>query len=278
MIPIVKPDFDVKELFQACVNTVNNAQDRAELSACMSHLVINESEFDTKFKANEIYQIKPNKIVYGNIDKATMKQVYDYRMVQCEDGKVYYNKIFDSAADGICPLCSVREVDTLDHYLPKMKFPVFAVTPINLIPACFKCNRGKLVSYPTTAEDQTLHPYYDNIDVDHWLRVRVIQGNPISFHFYVERHDNWDDVKFARVKSHFDSFKLNELFSSQASRAFRGASLQLKGLFNRSPEELINHLNEACKSRLSLGKNSWEYALYFELANNKWFLEKGVNQ
>ena len=278
MIPITKPNFDVEELFEVCVSTVNNVQHRLKLSACMPYLISAESEFNNRFQANEIYLIKPNTIVYGNIDKDKMKRVYDYRMVQCEDGKVYYDKIFDSAPDGICPLCSVREVDTLDHYLPKMKFPVFAVTPINLIPACFKCNRGKLVSFPKSAENQTLHPYYDNIDEDHWLRAKLIQGNPIGFHFYVEKQSKWDDVKFARVKNHLESFNLNALFSAKASRELRGASLQLKGLFEQSPSLLIDHLVEAYKSRIKLGKNSWEYAMYFELANNHWFCMDGVTQ
>lgn len=276
MIPIPKPDFDVEELFEVCVNTVKNAQHRSKLSACIPYLVTAESEFNSKFLTNELYQIKPNTIVYGEIDNNEMKRVYDYRMVQCEDGKKYYDKIFDSASDGICPLCSVREVDTLDHYLPKMTFPVFAVTPINLIPACFKCNKGKQVSFPTSAENQTLHPYYDNIDEDHWLRAKIVQGNPIAFHFYVEKQSNWDDTKFARVKNHFESFKLNELFSSKASRELRGISFHLKGLNEQSPELLIEYLNEAYKSRITLGKNSWEYSLYFELANNKWFSQIGV--
>jgi len=42
-----------------------------------------------------------------------------------------------------CFLCSISEVSSLDHYLPKELFPHFSILPQNLIPSCSKCNSLK---------------------------------------------------------------------------------------------------------------------------------------
>ena len=41
-------------------------------------------------------------------------------------------------------MCHTSEVDTLDHYLPKSKYPSLSINPLNLIPICNKCNKTKV--------------------------------------------------------------------------------------------------------------------------------------
>ncbi|WP_422778067.1 HNH endonuclease [Pseudomonas shirazensis] len=64
---------------------------------------------------------------------------------------------------GLCPMCGQRIVATVDHYLPQSRFPTLNLTSANLIPVCSDCNRRKLASVPAIAEDQTLHPYFDDL-------------------------------------------------------------------------------------------------------------------
>ena len=42
-----------------------------------------------------------------------------------------------------CPFCGVGRVSTLDHYLPKTKYPTYAVTPVNLVACCAECNKKR---------------------------------------------------------------------------------------------------------------------------------------
>src|SRR5690606_34072146 len=83
-------------------------------------------------------------------------------------GRRYYNLIRSAPLHGQCPLCGHRQVATLDHYLPKSEFPAFAVLPLNLIPACRDCNSAKLARVVLSANEQTLHPYYDDVDGEQW--------------------------------------------------------------------------------------------------------------
>jgi hypothetical protein len=206
-----------------------------------------------------------------------MKSVYDYRMVRVGmPGNKYYNQLKSAATYGKCPLCSVRGVDTLDHYLPKSKYPILAVTPINLIPACTPCNKGKQVDYPISSEDQTLHPYYDNVENECWINATLLNSDPASFKFEASPPEDWPTLLKHRATTHFDSFHLNELYSSHANEELRGAKNQLVKLYNIDPTLLIEHLNDAYESRLALGVNSWQAVMYYTLLNDDWFCSGGV--
>ncbi|HDR6315494.1 TPA: hypothetical protein QCU53_002225 [Bacillus thuringiensis] len=77
-----------------------------------------------------------------NISKTEMLKLYTDKLAKLKQpGRVYYDKLMDSPLNHMCPLCGSRPVDSLDHYLPKEKFPAFAISPINLIPACLGCNK-----------------------------------------------------------------------------------------------------------------------------------------
>jgi len=276
MIAIAKPNFNVREVFLACISTVNNAAEKAELEDCVDLLELAESDFETKFPTAQIHLIQSNLTVQGNIGKKEMTIVYDYRMVRPKmPGNIYYDKIKSSAAFGKCPLCSVRTVDTLDHYLPKSKFPIYAVTPITLIPACTPCNIGKHIEFPESSGDQTLHPYYDVVDNVTWLQAEVIQSNPITFDFSVVSHDTWDETLSERATNHFNAFELNELFASHANEEFRGSRKHFAELFRLHPDELKAHLKSCYDSRLELGLNSWQALMYKAMLDDIWFCSGG---
>jgi len=60
-----------------------------------------------------------------------------------------------------CPLCGSLHSGTLDHLLPKERFPAFSIFSKNLVPAC-KCNgnKGQLLVGPLPGA-RILHPYFD---------------------------------------------------------------------------------------------------------------------
>lgn len=63
----------------------------------------------------------------------------------------------------LCPACGEAGApNTLDHYLPKGKFPHFCVTPYNLVPMCDACQTNKKEKTGDAADPRFfLHPYFD---------------------------------------------------------------------------------------------------------------------
>lgn len=278
MKKIAKPTISVKTVFLDCISIVSNANLKNELNKCITTLEDAELDFEKKMKKNEIHKIAQNNIVLGVIGKEEMKKVYTDRMAKIgKPGRAHYETIISSVKNGRCPLCSHRIVSTLDHYLPKSKYPVYSVTPINLIPSCFECNKGKKVEYPSNSKEETLHPYFDDVEGDSWLKAKIITSNPIGFEYYVSPSNKWNDLLNERIKTHFKSFELNTLYSIHAIVEFQNIRLQLINLFKSGGyNSLKGHLKDCYDSRSSNDLNSWQTAFYEALYNDEWFCNGGL--
>ncbi len=277
MIPINKPTYSTKEVFESCIEKVRGKVHKQNLEKCTKNIINSAIDFDTKFPKNEIYLIPKTQVILAPIGQVEMIKIYKNGMLPTSmSGRKYYDKIVASAIDKICPLCSIREADTVDHYLPKAIFPIYSVTPINLIPACTTCNTDKKIDYPTSSITQTLHPYYDNVNYINWIKATVLHVNPVAFNFYADPPDYWDNMLKQRVTNHFNSFNLNEVFSSNANRRLAGDKERLKNDFQEHPDLLLKSLWDSYTSNLSLGPNSYEAIMYFTLAMDDWFCTEGI--
>jgi hypothetical protein len=81
------------------------------------------------------------------------------------DGSVQ-GGVLDAMRDhelSLCPACGEAGApNTLDHYLPKGKYPHFCVTPYNLFPMCDACQTNKKEKTGDAASRPFfLHPYFD---------------------------------------------------------------------------------------------------------------------
>lgn len=278
MRTVPKPTLIAKDVFLKCISTVNDLVLKQNYELCQDLVEAAAQDFDNKFPLLEIYQIPQNLIVSGNIGEKEMKSAYTYRMVTPGlPGNIFYNSLKNAAPYGKCPLCSVRLVETLDHYLPKSLYPILSVVPVNLIPACSSCNIGKKISFPSNSIEQTFHPYYDDVQNEPWIKASLLPAEPFGFDYFVDCPDNWEQIKKDRAENHFNSFKLNALFTAHANEEFRGAKRQLKNLYNQDPNQLIEHLKDAFTSRRDeLGINSWQAVMYYSLLKNNWFIQGGV--
>lgn len=80
----------------------------------------------------------------------------------------------------ICPGCGeLGEPNTLDHYLPKKKYPQFAILPLNLAPMCDACQKEKGAK-TTVAPGARLfiHPYFSTFSQPQILELDI--GPPFA--------------------------------------------------------------------------------------------------
>lgn len=201
-----------------------------------------------------------------------MCELYDRRMAaKNSSGREIYDAIKVSSRGGKCPICGHREVMTLDHYLPKSHFPALAVAPINLIPACSDCNWIK-----SSSREPVLHPYYDNIENDQWLAAEVIELAPAAVRYFVQCPLGWPQSLTDRVISHFRTFKLGVLYTSQAARMLSGNRQMIVGLYSTGGAQAVrNFLCTLEQSWMSIDQNCWEAALFSALAASDWFCDGG---
>ncbi|RBP25364.1 hypothetical protein DET55_114116 [Bacillus mycoides] len=64
----------------------------------------------------------------------------------------------------VCPYCDWYEIEiagvSIDHFLPKSKFPLFSIYPKNLVMSCPTCNDRIKRHYIKLS---IFHPYYDEV-------------------------------------------------------------------------------------------------------------------
>ena len=264
MRKIEKPSFLVSEVLEDCIENLQNQELKQELLNSKNIFTSEETDFEEKIKDNNLYLVEQNKVISETINSSVLKSIYSDRMVKKKNkGRKYYDSIFISAPNGKCPFCSVRLVGALDHYLPKSKYPILSITPVNLVPSCNDCNKGKLVDFPSTSEEETLHPYYDDIENYNWLKSRIVTLKPIKFEFYVSPPNDWSILLKKRLKKHFSDYHLNNLYSIHAVEEFENIKRQITKLYEEiGTNQLKEHIWDCYESRYSVNKNSWQSAFY----------------
>jgi len=215
---------------------------------------------------------------YG-MTKQEMSDLYDKRLVQSVAGRKLYNKIMGSAINKTCPLCSLRLVSTLDHYLPKAHYPQYALSRINLYPACFECNKAKLDKINNNKNEQTFHPYFDKLSGTPWLSADLIMDTGVTLQYYVNNSVSNDFYLKDRMCYHFKKLGIDELYTTYASSEFSSIKDLLQNIYNsKGADGIRKYLNRKWVSSSKSNKNGWKTIFYKTLMNSKAFCGGGFKK
>lgn len=271
MKKINKPYFNITNVVLDAIDNLTNDELKEEIISNIALFQNFEDDFDSKKQTNDLYLISQENTISSNINKEILLKLYNERMLnKTNQARRYYDYIYVSTSNGKCPNCNEREIKTLDHYLPKSKYPILSVSPLNLIPCCIICNKDKLIDYPNSKEEELIHPYYDDIDDSKWLICEITQIKPFKLKFEVDVSIFISQpVLKERLQNHFTAFSLNNLYITHALREFSNIRLYITRLYqNKGSDELKQHLFESYESRFLNDKNSWQTAFYKCLYEN----------
>jgi hypothetical protein len=277
MRSLPKPTDDVRSVLDLCANNVRKRDFSTRLHSVSDIIEAAENDYEVKGENGSLFTIAEAESVAGIVTKKEMENLYTGTFSrQRSKVRPIYDKIKSAPRNGICPLCSQRVVTQLDHYLPKTRHPALAVTPINLVPSCSDCNKEKLALQPTTSSEQTLHPYFDEVDDEIWLSARVVENSPPAIVFSATPPNTWSTVKYDRVRYHFETLCLGSLYSSNAGAELINIRFSLMRVAERGgTENLKTHLAEQVEDRQTAERNSWQAAMYDALRKSNWFCEVG---
>lgn len=212
-------------------------------------------------------------------DGEYLEFAYDGGLVTSKAGRDIYDQILEGAPYERCPLCGRGIATTLDHQLPKSEYPILAITPANLVPACNKCNQRKSSKDPTDETETLLHPYFDSLGTSQWLEARIHEDSPARAEYFVRPGGDWSATFTDRVVRHFTFFGLRRQYALAAAGKLATDRIQHSGLLKRAgPDELRLHLQEAAAGYWSTAGNTWEGALCNALADSQWYVNGGMNE
>ena len=283
MRALAKPNYDPKTVYQMCISSIRNEDLRDRLNQATPNILFAAGDYEQRANSQQLYSIsqnncKNNEIALSGVTKKELNDVYSSHMV---NGAKPARAIYDSLRQtpfGRCPFCDLGQVSTLDHYLPKTKYPQLSVLPLNLVPSCMDCNKVKSAAIATTSEEQSLHPYFDhqNFIDDQWLYAEVRQTEPATIYFFVKAPDSWDCISKVRVQSHFTAFNLALRYSLEAGNEM----VSLRDILVSYNKLIGSHwvkknLEIEATSCASQHINSWKTAMFQALASSDWYCNGG---
>lgn len=273
MIKLEKPEFKQDEIINNCISNMREGTLKQRILDSKDEIVRKGIEYDQKACLGQLSHIGVHNALEGGATKDDMTKLYETKFVpKGQGGRKYYDAI--KLLSLKCPYCAQREVSTLDHYLPKAKYPTYAITPYNLVPSCANCNTDKKDKSFEGREEETIHPYYDDFTDKKWIVANMIEEDPIAFEFMVHCPEVWEDIKKVRAENHFKKFELNKLYKPYASEEFRACLKRIIRLYKRGGKELaIEDLKEHIEDQEAVRLNTWKAAMYQAIIDSEWFWE-----
>lgn len=281
-----QPTAAAKDVFALCASGITDFSLRQRISAVAPTFVDAAVVYIKAAAVGGLYRLPHNRqrdteILVGDVTKGEVRKMYSYYLVgQNMPARGIYDGLVASAPGGVCPLCGAGYAVTLDHYLPKAKFPFFAILPQNLVPACRDCNTGKLATFASAMGAQSLHPYFDHgvFVSEQWLVANVVHSSPASIQFSVSPPIGWSEQNKERVLSHFTSLKLASRFAVLAASELSSISALLTSyVCNSGPNAVREYLKACASTEFGLHSNSWKTAMLQALASCDWYCETGFN-
>lgn len=217
-----------------------------------------------------------DQLIVADLTKDELRTLYSDGIVKgVADARDIYDQI-KVAAEGKCPYCGgIGDVDPLDHYMPKARYPQYSVVPSNLVPSCDRCNKLSGSSVVEEYRSLTLNPYFDHekFFIESWVSVEFAEQDILSYLYVFDPPDQWGDDEKARARNHFDTFLLAERYaataSSEVSYLADGFVDVMAGV--NDPATVESLFSSKANSQ-SFTLNGWQRPLYRSLSGADWYL------
>ena len=270
-----RPPYAARPTLDLCIASIQNADLTGRLQLVAGQVEMAETAYALHAEHQTLFTV-PQTDGIGGVTADEMKRVYKGTFAKSARTRDIYDQIKKLPPNDICPLCGQRTVGTLDHYLAQSNHSALVVTPMNLVPSCADCNKAKLDAQPGSAAEQTLHPYFDDVDGATWLRATVRETAPAALLFYTSPPAEWPALMRARVSHHFQTFGLGALYASHSGAELSNIRYGLQRIAERGTSEDIRiELVRRAESHAAAQRNSWQAAMYNALAGSAWFCSGG---
>ncbi|MCB9032861.1 MAG: hypothetical protein H6553_03405 [Chitinophagales bacterium] len=232
-------------------------------------------EYIANFKLDKLQNLLPHN--FSNPEEEDLGNLYNYKNKKLQKLKVLLTTDENNRVNSICQNCTISEVNSFDHYLPKSEFPEFIVNPLNLIPSCTKCNGQKSSIWRANGKRKFLNLYIDKLPNIQYLFVKVlVQNNDIDIEYYLDAKNGIEQNFFELLQYHYDKLNLFERFKENSDIIISELEIEISKYLKRlSIDEIKNTILEECQDNYRLlGRNNWKLILKSTLINDMDYLER----
>lgn len=277
MRSVPPPEFNTQYVINSLFKRMRN-EDKKSVTLNNSARLVGAESILTKANATKGWHaLNQSKFTVDQYVDDWIRKIYAENLVSKASAKreIYSNLTFSFSKK--CPICWCRNIETLDHYMPKSLYPLLALTPSNLIPSCFKCNMSKSASTPNSLHECGFNPYFDSTPDHQWLQA-VVDSKSGTVRFNASDHaQQCNDSLCKRIEKHFTDASLDYLYGIESSQEIGSHQYSWNKIRNGFDgiEELRCELEVSHLEYSKTNKNGWRAVLYGALIESDWFLNKG---
>lgn len=209
-------------------------------------------------------------------EEEDLLSLYSYRSSTLAALKAKLTTVEFNRIVSTCQYCTIGEVGSFDHIVPKTEFPNFAVHPRNLFPCCTICNGHKSVAWRLNNERLFLNLYLDHLPTVQYLFVDLaISGNTIATTFRVNNSNSIDAALFAKIEHHYRVLHLCSRFSENIDEVVTSLTSDVAGYLHVLPVAQIQDivLQSCVNEKRMHGTNFWKVILKEALIMHRPFLD-----
>lgn len=237
-----------------------------------------EQQFEVykeKFDSNKLETLSA--IGYNGSKKDDLQGLYDYESKLLQKLKIELTTDDKNRVNNTCQNCSLGEINSFDHYIPKSEFPEYVVNPLNLIPICTKCNGHKSSIWRQSGKRNFLNLYIDILPKKQYLFVDIkIFENIIELKYYLDSKNGINNEIYELLVYHYNKLKLFDRFKDNSDTIISELDIEIEKYSKKlSLDEIKETILEECKDNFRiLGRNNWKLVLKMALVNNSKYLSR----
>lgn len=247
-------------------------KDRLEL--LKPNIKVKFKSFDDKHTDNKLASL----VAHGYVDqeKDDLLKLYKYDNKIFQKLKTDVTTTKNNRIINTCQNCTINEINSFDHIIPKDEFPEYSVNPKNLFPSCTKCNGHKSTIWRLDDKPIFLNLYLDSLPKVQYLFCEpLIKNEVITVNFVVENRHDIDDGLFTLISNHYSRLFLPQRFRENSHDTIYELSKEIKKYKDKvSREELIQTIKDSIiDDREYYGYNFWKSIIVEALINSEEYLE-----
>lgn len=229
-------------------------------------------DYQVRFNSNNLENLASHG--FDGQNKADLLNLYNIQLKALRELK---NKLTTGSSNRIfntCQYCTINEVFSLDHILPKEEYSEFVVHPKNLFPSCTQCNTYKSTNWIEDGSRLFLNLYLDQLPEEQYLYVDLNEDEGIiQAEFYLENNAGIDEDLFELIENHYERLHLLSRFATNSYSRIAPLEAQINTraaitTYNDIQEEVLR-TNEHLKK--IFGYNHWGLILENELVNQRFY-------
>lgn len=226
-------------------------------------------DYSARFADSEYETILP--IPMDDDQGDACRSLYSSKLKAFKELKTLLTTRDDNTRDLLCPYCTIDNIGSLDHYLPKEEFPEFSANPLNLLPCCPTCNSIKTGLWKINDERLFLNLYSDELPDKQYLFVdlKIINSRPVV-KFHLDNPYGIAQDMFDLVCRHYDKLHLCRRFEENADGILSELELTIKSFVSElQAEDIATLIIKRCAARKKkYGTNYWVALLEEECCMN----------